>query len=147
MHERQQRGVISSNPKSIYKYVTTLYEQALQHKLVEKIENIMKLDQPNNELVETLDNELGKAMKKADATCMHKYTEPFSEDILMARKKLKAHQLAISEKTLHMNFFAHINQIQRELLIPIDLSKSLEQLQKGKQKASKELNKIIKLLG
>ena len=62
----------------------------------------------------------------------------------MARKKLKVYQLAISQKTLGMDFSSHINRIQQELLIPINIALSLPQLQKNKTNASKELNKIMK---
>ena len=37
-HQRQQRGVNSSNPKSIYTYVTTLKDQARHHQFQEKID-------------------------------------------------------------------------------------------------------------
>ena len=127
-HERQQRGVNSANSKSIIKYVTKLHEQATERKFLEKLHKITSLETPNHKLVEDLDKELGKAMKYADSQCMHKYSEPFSEDILMARKKLKLYQLAISEKTLNRRCHNHINQLQQELLLPLDLNLTLSQL-------------------
>ena len=62
--------------------------------------------------METLDLELGTAMKIADAACMHKYSEPFSEDLIMVRKKVKVYQLAIYQKTTNMDYSSHINSIQ-----------------------------------
>ena len=146
-HERQQRGVNSANPSSIIKYVTASHEKAKAGKFMEKIKTIANLQEPDHQLVKALDRELGKAMKYADTKCMHRYAEPFSENILMARKKLKIYQLAISEKTTGINCEHHINQLQDELLIPLDLKLPLSQLHKQKTKASEELNKIIKTAG
>lgn len=58
--------------------------------------------------------ELGKAMAIADAACMHKYSEPFSEDIIMAGKKVKVYQLAISQKTTIMDYSSHIVKTSRK---------------------------------
>ena len=94
-HVRQQRGVNASNATSIQTYVTKHHEQVVHHKFKEKMQEINCLTITNHDAVESLDIELGKAMKHADAACMQKYTEPFSEDILMAWKELKIYQLAI----------------------------------------------------
>lgn len=94
--------------------------------------------------IKALDTELGKVMKIADKPCMHKHTVPFSEAILIARKKLKIYQLLVSSKLLGLNFNFHINRIQAELLMPCDVPNSFQEIINHHNRASWDLNKIIK---
>lgn len=144
---RSSRGVIASRPASLRQYVDTLHEKCLGHNMMARAQAIAQLTQPDDDLVEKFDRDLGEFMQHADKVCKHRYSEPFSPTLVMARKKLKIFQLKISSIKLRMNFDTHIQRLQKEIEIPVTIPPTLAELERCKRAAAKELHDVVKEAG